>query len=240
MEHRFSIRPLLALLPAFLLLAGCETSSISNSGYAGGRHWGGSTYGGELSEFDVLGIERGKSASDTAIADALDRSHRIQLRSGEKILLIQSGAVQPDGALAEAFGRRFDPVPFNGCRDANDGASFARSLRLAAAQSGCAHIVCVWGILESGEESYGTRPVSWVPIVGWVLPEGKKHMRITLKTAVLAVRDGSWTSTMTPALTDAGVQGFLSREKNHVELVAKLKAQAYDAAADDIAKLSGH
>ena len=101
----------LALTCAFL--GGCvSTRSISNSGYERGGSYHGDkhsdpafTYRGELSEFDVLGIDRGKIASEGAIQRALDNSRHVKLKPDSSILLIQSGAVMPDGAMVTELSR---------------------------------------------------------------------------------------------------------------------------------------
>ena len=54
---------------AMVLLVGCNARSISNSGYSRPDMWGHTTasnpfYRGELTEFDVLGVDFAKPASD--------------------------------------------------------------------------------------------------------------------------------------------------------------------------------
>lgn len=71
------------VLAAVLLLAACETRSISNSGYAGR---GNPAYRGELTEFEVLGIDVARPASDQEIAQQLDRRHKLALRQGETMM----------------------------------------------------------------------------------------------------------------------------------------------------------
>ena len=56
-SNQFALACLAAL--GLVWLTGCTTRSISNSGYRGsGGYYGNSMYRGELSDFDVLGVDR--------------------------------------------------------------------------------------------------------------------------------------------------------------------------------------
>ena len=102
------------VLVAAVLGSGCTTTrSISNAGYddnGGGYYYGRSGnpfYRGELNEFDLLGIESGSAVTDEQIGRTLDRSGRVTLRKGSSVLLIQSGAMQPDKPMSDATGEAF-------------------------------------------------------------------------------------------------------------------------------------
>src|SRR5204863_842906 len=91
---------LFGLIVGGLLLAGCaKTRSISDSGYRPdtyghhGRIPSPAGYRGELSEFDVLGINRDAAVSEEEIRQALDGAQRVRLKRGDSVLLIQSGAL---------------------------------------------------------------------------------------------------------------------------------------------------
>jgi hypothetical protein len=98
-----------------ILAAGCATSSrsISNSGYQPKD-----TYVGppprELDEFDVLGIERDQAISEEEIARASAQAQRVGIQKGKTILLIQSGAMYPDGPMLKELEKTFHVVPFSG------------------------------------------------------------------------------------------------------------------------------
>src|SRR5436190_325492 len=193
-------------------LAGCmqKVRSISHSDYrVQSSHCGSPPgynssdaafdYKGELSEFDVLGIPRNEAASEKEITRALDNSKPVKLLPGSSILLIQSGAIFPDGPMVTELTRHFTVVPFSGMpalrntdnrgqTESFDPESYSRSLRLIAARGGNDFIICYWGILESGNEKLATKTVSWVPVVNWILPDEKQHMRIRLKVAMVDVR----------------------------------------------------
>jgi len=91
---------------------------------------------------------------------------------------------------------QFSGVPTDSRRDGGQEktvqASYSKSLRLAAARGGCDAIVCYWGILESARKGLASKPVSWVPIVGWAVPDEKQQMRIRIKVAVMDVRNKSF------------------------------------------------
>jgi hypothetical protein len=174
-------------LPFVLFFSGCTTRSISNSDSYGGRGYyyghgpqiGG--YQGELSEFDVLGVDRRGQITDADIASTLATVNTAaRLTRASRILLIQSGADFPDAAMHEAMQQHFHVASFPGkpvrppaqsetARNTGAGperASYSKSLRLTAAQGGYDKIVCYWGQLESAEVDQATKIISWIPIIG--------------------------------------------------------------------------
>ena len=242
--------PNLRICVALAIIAvavGCSTTrSISNSQFtretscfpAGDRHtkvaFG---YYGELSEHDVLAIDRDRRITETDIAQALTNRAAPKLRPGSTILLVQSGAVIPDASMVTALERQFRIVPFSGTpTDAHDGSkgAYSRLLRLTAARAGCDTIVCYWGILESGRSDVVTKTVSWVPLAGWVLPDEKQAMRIRLKVAVVDVRTGNWTVMSPAAHENRALSTRFSRGSSDQQQVEKLKQLAYASAARDL------
>ena len=230
---------------AAVLLAGCTTTrSISDSGYRDSSHHGaahtGPTFKGELSEFDVLGVRRGGVITDEEINKALEASSRVRVRKGSSVLLIQSGAYQPDFPMTQALGKHVNVVPFSGQYESgteNTNASYAKALRLAAARSGCESVICYWGTLESARRNLETKTVSWVPVVGWVLPDEKQYMRIRLKLAIVDVRSGNWTMFSPEAFDSKSLSSMLNKEAADQGQVEKLKRLAYEKAAEDVIKI---
>lgn len=240
------------------LLTGCGgVRSISNSGYRDEKQsvlgYGprsndsdpGFAYHGELSEFDVLGIERGEAASDLEIQKALDNAKSVKLNANSSILLIQSGAIFPDAPMVKELGRYFHVSPFSGVppvsrhdtettTETRDPHSFAQSLRLAAARGGNDVVLCYWGVLESEKQDLVTKPVSWLPTAGWVLPDEKQHMRIRLKLALIDVRSGSWTVISPEAFDDSRMSTSLKRAAKDQQQVELLKAKAYEASVKEL------
>jgi hypothetical protein len=237
-----------ALLALALAMGGCATRSISDSGYPGRQAATGiSAYRGELSEFDVLGIDLADPATDEDIARQLERHRRVVVHSGAQLLVIQSGAPLPDDGAIRALERDFSVVPFSGVPAAqlamasntaptmqHRGTDYARALRLVAAKAGAETILCYWGTLETLKDREPTKAISWVPIVGSVIPDETQHMRIRLQVAVIDVKSGSWSMFAPEADVDSSVSTSLHREASDQGQVALLKEKAYKAAADTL------
>jgi hypothetical protein len=241
-----------------VLLSGCDRTvrPISNSAYVGKEtHHHRSAqppldpafqYRGELSEFDVLGITPGTIASENAIRRALDNAKRVKLHSDSSLLLIQSGAAFPDGGMVTELSKHFQVVPFSGVPPATETPSqtdslypqsYSRLLRLAAAKGGNDTIVCYWGILESETENLATKTVSWVPMVNWMLPDQKQHMRIRLKVALIDVRAGNWTVFSPKPFDDSRISRSPRRGAVDQKQVERLKSDAYAASAKELVRL---
>ena len=223
------------------VLVGCTTRSISDSGYPQGGYYGSRSsnqlYQGELSEFDVIGVDAGAAPSDKDIADAFSNSTaRIELRKGDSLMLIQSGAMIPDSEMIQHMEKSFSVSVFTGVpeRSKESNASYSRSLRLAAAKAGIGTIVVYWGVLESGIENLGTKTVSWVPIVGSVLPDEAQTMRIRLKVGVVDVKTGRWEMFTPRSLDDRSYSARIIREQSDQAQVQALKEAAYTLAAEGI------
>ncbi|EEF59350.1 hypothetical protein [Pedosphaera parvula] len=184
----------------------------------------------ELSEFDVLGIEPNQSISEEEIVRASARAQRVALTRGNSILLVQSGAQYPDGPMISDLEKSFRVVPFTGVAT-QTGESYSKVLRLAAAKAGADHVVCYWGILESASEGAATKTISWVPVVNWVIPDEKQHMRIRVKMAVVDVLTGSWTVFSPEPVESQAWSTSPRREVVDQKQVEKLKAKAYEASA---------
>jgi hypothetical protein len=203
-------------------------------------------YCGELSEFDVLGISRDQSASEQEIQQALKNAKPIRLQPGSAVLLIQSGAAFPDDAMVTGLGKELRVVPFSGVpewrrdssgallRESSDPGHYSRSLRLTAARAGCDFVVCYWGMLESESQDLPTKTVSWVPVVNWLLPDEKQHMRIRLKVAVMDIRSGDWSIFSPAASAEGRISTRPTRGMADQKQVERLKADAYEAAIREL------
>lgn len=223
-----------ALVVASILLAGCGTRSISNSdfdhryNYAGrGGQMGG--YAGELSELDVLGVAADSTITEADISAALRSSGGARLTRTSKILLIQSGADFPDAPMLNAMRQQFAVAPFSGKPQTkpDNAPAYAKALRLAAARGGYDKVVCYWGVLESERKNKVTSVVSWVPIVGYLIPDERENMRIQLKAAIVDVASGRWSIAVPPPTASTSLSSILSRRETDQDLVAKLKEQGY-------------
>ncbi len=213
-----------------LLLAGCQTRSISNSGFPDRSGYSSSlgSYRGELSELDVVGVAADDSITESDIQAALKGPAGAKLSRESRVLLIQSGADFPDAPMLEAMRTHYRVSAFSGRPAQKDaGPSFSKTLRLVAAKGGYDKIVCYWGVLESARKDKVTSLISWVPIVGYAIPDEREHMRIQLKAAIVDVATGSWTFVLPAGAESSRLSTVLSRQETDQELVQKLKAQGY-------------
>lgn len=232
------------ILPAVLflmVLSGCATRSISNSGYDHGGYYGRGTdnplYKGELTEFDILGIDPGKEITEqNIIAAASGKKEQLTLRKGDSLLLIQSGAMIPDQDMTENAEKFFSISVFSGVpeQDKKSSTSYAKALRLSAAKAGIDKIVVYWGVLESGIKNLATKTVSWVPIVGYAVPDQSQEIRIRLKVALVDVKTGQWEIFLPKVFEDSKYSASLNRESSDQQQVALLKNKAYQSAVESL------
>ena len=227
------------LIVALVLIAGCQTRSISNSGYDHGRdYYGGNSnplYQGELTDFDVLGVKATNDVSEQDIQNALRASKKeLRISEGDSLLVIQSGALIPDNVMVHHLERHFDVSVFSGvpAQDKSDQLSYSKSLRLSAAKAGIPNIMVYWGVLESGTRNLATKNVSWVPLVGWALPDETQLMRIRLKVAFLDVESGQWDIFVPESFDDSAVSSIMGRESSDQDQVIKLKELSYKSAVE--------
>ncbi|WP_395745368.1 hypothetical protein [Prosthecobacter sp.] len=219
---------LLSSVAAAVILSACETTSISNVG----RN---PFYRGEIAEADLLGIPANGSVTDAAIRATLEGASRrsVRLHPGEHILLIQSGSIQPDGALSRAFEQHVRVSPYSGLPQDSDGQAQAakrpdpRVLRMAAARAGASKIVCVWGLLESAHDSTGFDSITWLPVVGEFIPGKRTVTRLTLKAMVMDTATGSWKSFSTDPITDKRVTAAITEDLQSSRQIEQMKGGAY-------------
>ena len=231
----------LSILVVAIISIGCQTRSISNSDYR--STWG---YRGELSELEVLGVSANKVISEGDIKAALNTKTKVSLKRGDRIVLVQSGAQFPDGPVLEELKPYYSVIPLSGVpahddryrrhEDANAKQPIDKSLRLAAAKAGAKTLIVYWGILETGREDHGTKTISWLPVIGRIIPDEKQKMRIRLKAAVIDVTSGAWEFVIPEVYNDARTSAQVNREESDQDQVTLLKAKAYKALASDLLK----
>lgn len=234
------------LVAMTVILGGCGERSISDSGYPGDNRYDNSAarYRGEIDDFALLVPEGCEQISEQQIATALKDHHQVKAEIGKPLLVVQSGAVAPDGEMLTALQQHFPVIPFNG-QPPQEGesktaatttpTSYSKRLRLAAAEGGAAHILVYWGVLETAPRNQPTALISWVPIVGWVVPDESQQMRIRLKAALIDTASGQW-QMLTPApISDDSLSSLLTRRSSDQEQVALLKRDGYQALVQQIA-----
>ncbi len=232
----------LAAAVLLVLLSACATRSISDSGAREESFFGGSRssnpfYRGELTEFNVLGIDPKANVSEADIQAAMAGKAKLSVPKGSSLMLIQSGALMPDEAMAKAFEKYFNVVAFTGVPQHGDKATdSSRVLRYAAAKGGNDKLVVYWGILESGSINHATKAVSWIPLVGGHFADQTQRMRIRLKVAVVDVKTGQWDMFLPEPFEDTDSSGRYTRAASDQAQVALLKDKAYRAAVEDLVK----
>ena len=236
-------RQLLLYVALAFLVAGCGTRSISDSAYNADSDRGYSRqsspfYKGELSEFNVLGIDPKATVSDAQIQSALAARQRLAIPKGSTVMLIQSGAMIPDEPMVQGLEKYYNVAVFTGVPEQSTGSAdnYAKALRLAAARGGADKLLVYWGLLETGRENLATKVVSWVPFIGGVLPDETQRMRIRLKVAVVDVKTGQWEMFTPEPFEDTDTSGRYTRVSSDQSQVAVLKQKGYRAAADELVK----
>jgi hypothetical protein len=229
------------LVGVLLLMAACSTRSISDSGY-GGR--GNPMYRGELSEYDVLGVDRVGGFTEADIQAAMVRKQPIAVKKGSAVLLVQSGALLADPDMIAAMEKYYTVSSFSGVPLDTSRYSggpqlppipYSQLFRMAAAKGGYETVIVYWGVLESASKELGGKAISWVPIIGSVVPDETQHMRIRLMMAVIDVKTGQWESFSPEPLEDEATSNQHGRAASDQNQVVLLKGKAYKAAAEAVA-----
>lgn len=219
--HRFAV----VALAALMLLGACSTRSISNSGYPAYGSYN-AFYRGELNEMDVLMPDSDVRSTDAVIAATLADGSPVVATLHKPLLAVQSGALAPDSEMLTLLRPHFAVAPFSGIPP-EDGTAYGRRLRLAAAQGGFSHILVYWGALEAERSGGVTKAISWVPIVGAVIPDETQNMRIVLKAVVIDVATGRWHQVAPAPIEDERLSASINRGDSDQGQVERLKEAGY-------------
>ncbi|MBO65771.1 MAG: aminopeptidase [Actinobacteria bacterium] len=188
----------------------------------------------------MLGVKADEPIAEADIQAALQSDPKVSLRRGDRVVVVQSGAQFPDEQLLEALEPLYSVVPLSGVpaedrryrdRPRPVKQPLDKSLRLAAAKAGAKTLIVYWGVLESGREEQDSKIISWVPVVGRMVPDEKQKMRIRLKAAVIDVATGAWEFVIPEAYDDAASSARINREQSDQGQVTRLKAKGYEALA---------
>lgn len=221
--------PLLLLSSAAALVVSCTSTSLSNPG--------GSGHGEDLNLYELTGDKPQAQVTERDIAAALgSRSGSLPVRGG-KILLVQSGAHQPDQELAEAFRPLGQIVEWNGqaqepgSQEKNDkrfGGAIGRRLRLVAAQQGCTHVVVVFGEIQSAARDLPTDAVvGWIPIVGSLVPGEVSGTRLFAQALVMEVASPRYSVITASPRQESGLNVSGSQSSVNVRRSLRLKKLIY-------------
>lgn len=227
------------LLLTLTMLAGCSTTSISNSGYkkkpsAKWNHSQTIEVDNELNELAVLGITPDFKRLKPDLAELLKTSLPIRVPSGSRILAIQSGTDYPDSKMLSSMSEYWDVSTLSGNRRNYSQDNLNELLRYTAARGGNEFLIVYWGVIETAQKNLQTKSVSWLPLVGWSLPDKKTQMRVLIKFAVIDVRSGQWkTLQSTPAHSDF-LSTIMNRNGKNRLAEIKIKEEVYSMAAKEL------
>jgi hypothetical protein len=141
----------------------------------------------------------------------------------------------PDDPMQRALGTCFSATPFSGIVDKKSDLNYNRAFRMAAAQGGFDYVLCYWGVLESADRKLATKTVSWVPIVGRLVPDQTQQIRIRLKLLAIETKTGRWLMVAPDPLDGDAISAKLTREQSDQGLVAILKERGYAALVEELA-----
>jgi len=226
-----------------LFLGGCQTRSISNVERGSGYYSRGD-FKGELSELSVLGVKPSEQVENTAIVAALAerKKSEVVLERGDAIAVIQSGARFPDDDMLANLDPLAKLVPLSGVpprpsgryrpwdaeQKGSEPVRLDKSLRLAAAKGGANKLLVYWGILESAAEpEQAAKQLSWIPVVGRMVPDETQHVQIRIKAALIDVATGNWIMLRSEPLQDKRMSSRLTRESSDLRQILALKEKAY-------------
>ena len=227
----------LCIAAALTALTGCEEGSISDANpYSHSAYVGGHVR--EIDELDLLGSRGGTSEADIQGALREGSGRGVHAWPGSALLVVQSGATAPDSIMLAALEKSYRVFPFSGvaATDRQRDGSLGRDLRLAAARSGCTHVLCYWGKLESVHEDEVTKTVSWVPIVGGLIPDEQRVTRLRVRAILIEVASGHSVAITPAAAQNSALSSTLLRASSHDKQLYDLKTEGY---AGLVAQLTG-
>ena len=194
-----------------------------------------------------MGVAGSKNISEADIQEAATTRGSIRINRSDKIVLVQSGAQFPDDSLMKEAEKYYRVIPLSGIPSRNNnGYDWQRSknkeeipkldmaFRLTAAKAGAETLIVYWGVLESAREGYATKTISWIPIVGSLLPDEEQQMRIRLKAAIIDVKTGYWEMLIPEVYEDEIQSAGINRKQKDQKQVALLKERGYKRLIADI------
>jgi hypothetical protein len=142
----------------------------------------------------------------------------------------------PEQEMTERMEKYFSVSVFTGvpAQGNKADASYAKALRLAAAKAGIDRILVYWGMMETETRDLATKNVSWVPIVGSVIPDQTQVIRIRLKVALVDVKSGQWEIFVPKVYEDTANTASLNREQSDQQQLSQLKSKVYQVAVESI------
>lgn len=226
------------VLVAVVFMVGCSTTSLSNAGYQRGNYQGENNAlflsSAELEELEVLGISTLQSDEPTSIEDLLFAAKPISIAQGSRVMLVQSGAEFPDGDMVQSVSKYWDISVLSGDRRRYADANIHQTFRRVAASGGHEYLLIYWGVVERSEMNLHTKSVSWVPFVGWSLPDETVGMRLVVKFALIDVASGQWSTFMSEPIEEEFMSSVLTRNGKNQRKEIELKKELYEQAVVDL------
>jgi hypothetical protein len=210
-----------------MTITSCVTTSLSDPNGRGHDH--------DLSLYELTGQAAAEGVTEGQIAATLSGGGRAGSlpRRGARVLLVQSGAHQPDEELLAAFRPWCQPVIWDGRAPEKDdgkrtaGGAVGRRLRLTAAQQGCTHVIVVFGEIQSDSKSLPTSAVSWVPIVGNIIPSERSGTRLLAQALILETGRPRYSTVSARPQQATGITTDDGSYNINSKRAPKLKAKAY-------------
>ena len=107
------------------------------------------------------------------------------------------------------------------------GAAAGRRLRLVAAQQGCSHVIVVFGEIQSDSRALPTSAVSWVPVVGNLIPSERSGTRLIAQAIILETGSPRYTTVTARPQQTTGITTDNGSGTINSRRAPKLKAAAY-------------
>lgn len=229
--RRAYLFPVLAL---GLALSGCGGRSISDSGFHRSYH-----YQGEIHDLHLL-AEPGARIEDRNVPDFL-------AAPGDRILLLQSGADAPDSIFYNALAEDFEAIPISGIPlgatsprdDRALGLNYNSLLRNAASAANARYVVIYWGSLDASKTTHAQATVSWIPLIGSLIPDQTQELRIRLKAIIMEPTSGCWRMIIPDPASDRRLSSPLRRGESDQEQVRILKEKASQSLRDHVRQALG-
>ena len=223
-----SLSRLTLISVAVIALTSCESTSLSDPNGRG--------HSSDLSLYELTGQSRNTEVSEGDIAAARRGGGNAGSlpAKGARILLVQSGAYQPDEELLAAYRPYCQPVMWDGRAPGlasegkkPSGGSVGRRLRLAAAQQGCSHVIVIFGEIQSDSRSLPTSAVSWVPVVRQIVPTQHSGTRLVAQALIMETASSRYTLAAALPQETRGITTASGGEGVNSRRAPKLKAAAY-------------
>jgi hypothetical protein len=197
--------------------------------------------GNGLAEAEVLGVETNTVATDETIRKTLEQGHNVQMRPGSNLLLLHSGYSEPEKAMIGEMNRYFRVINYSGLTIHDPGVTnadtCARFLRLAAARLGAESLVCYWTTSEYSRRDLPGKSISWVPVVGRIIPDEMERVRVRITFAAVDVRTGQWALHAAAPVEEEVRRSEHQRELEETDFNRQLKTRAYKSAAQEFLRL---